>query len=973
MMQPDASDVPRWAEDCPEDDIFVRVVEGTVSPEDARALELHLDRCPDCARVMAELALDEVSSKDTSDPGDSHGDNFRLIAGQQVGRYTILERLGEGGMGVVYSAYDSRLDRRVALKFMLGSGTPRERERLRVEARALAQLTHPNVLTVHDIAEYEGELFIAAQYVEGATVDRWLAQTRRSQDAILDVFIQAGEGLAAAHARDLVHRDVKPSNLLVGAGDRVFVADFGLALSVPRSTVAGSPGKEVLRATSRVGTPSYMAPEQLRGERVDARADQYSFCVALYEALLGEQPFAPDADRAQPPPGLRLLPRHVAQCVTRGLSERPGERYPSMNALLTDLRPRGRRWGVLGAALGAAGLVAVAGFYTTRTSPQEECVTSGLLAQTWGDASIATTRDALLQSPHGYATTTWKTLRRYLDQHAGEWEDQLRDACEARWKSHRESDLIFDRRMQCLRRSALSLEHALVMIREAGPARALQVVYALPRARTCADPEPSRNPNSADSAGHDTLRQRFDRAQLIAPAGRVAEADQELRALLAEVELTEDRVLVGKIRTVLASITAHTRPAEEGTRDLSEAVLSTERGGDDESIAKALLMLSTHYAISVGDIAQARETERRARAVIARAEATPVLEQHAASTAAILALSAGEFTAAIEAFETVLTLYDTAQPDEPVPNRFLAVANMSMALQSAGRVSEALHLLQTNIAAADRGLGPGHPAAVGLHVRLGQVLFTAGRARDARDHLNALRKVFEREGSMPTIRADALSVLARAHGALGDHDQAYEILKQVRELWAELHPPGHPNVLSTDVDLANNLQRRGDVEGSVVLGEQVVAALEAMDAAPPNLLATALAGLGQGYTTQRRWLEARSMLYKANAVARRAELGPDVQCEVELLLGHLAVAEGTQDAVSHYERARELFTVHTTPVVGAEVLFGLAKLRAEEPGQLVAALALAAEADVAISTDPSADAALLLEQIEAWRSGVGSP
>jgi len=292
-MPPDASDVPRWAEGCPEDDIFVRVVEATLSPEDARALELHLDRCPDCARVMAELALDKMSSKDTIGPEDSQGDNFRLIAGQQVGRYTILERLGEGGMGVVYSAYDSRLDRRVALKFMLGSGTPRERERLRVEARALAQLTHPNVLTVHDIAEYEGELFIAAQYVEGATVDRWLAQTRRSQDEILDVFIQAGGGLAAAHARDLVHRDVKPSNLLVGAGDRVFVADFGLALSVGRSTVASSPGKGP-RGTSRAGTPSYMAPEQLRGESVDARADQYSFCVALYEALLGEQPFALD-------------------------------------------------------------------------------------------------------------------------------------------------------------------------------------------------------------------------------------------------------------------------------------------------------------------------------------------------------------------------------------------------------------------------------------------------------------------------------------------------------------------------------------------------------------------------------------------------------------------------------------------------------------------------------------------------------
>jgi len=316
--------------------------------------------------------------------------------------------------------------------------------------------------------------------------------------------------------------------------------------------------------------------------------------------------------------------------------------------------------------------------------------------------------------------------------------------------------------------------------------------------------------------------------------------------LLGAVKSSEDRVLAAKITTVLASITAHTRPAAEGTRALAEAVLSAERGGDDASIAKTLLALAIHYAVTVGDVALARETERRALAVVARTEPTPALQQAAASAKAILATCAGDFLEAVDAFEKLLALFETLQPDEPVPNRFLAVANMSLALQSAGRVSEALHLLQTNIAAADRGLGVGHPAAVALHVRLGQVLFIAGRPRDARDHLDALREVVEREGGLPTITADAYSVLARAHGALGDRDQEYEILQQVRELWVELHPPGHPNVLSADVDLVNNLYHRGEVEQSVALGERVVQELRAMDAAPPNLLVTALAGLGQG-------------------------------------------------------------------------------------------------------------------------------
>lgn len=972
MMGPADPHTPAEPDTCPEDHVFVGVVEGTLSIEEARELEHHLDRCPDCAGIVAELAQagaqENASSQDTTGSNDTRTDKPRLTAGQQLGRYTILEVLGEGGMGVVYSAYDSRLDRRVALKFMLGSGTPRERERLRVEARALARLAHPNVLTIHDIDEYEGDLFITTQHVEGTSVDRWLAQTRRGQDEILDVFVQAGEGLAAAHSRELVHRDVKPSNLLVGTRGRVFVADFGLVLSAPHATTSSPAGKGS-HATERVGTPTYMAPEQLRGEPVDATADQYSFCVALYEALLEEHPFASDADRALPPKGLRQLPRRLAGVLGRGLSKKPGHRYPTMTALLVDIRPRRRRrWGAIGATLGAAGLAAVSWSYSGRTSPQQECVTAGLSAQTWTPGAIATTRDALLRSPHGYATPTWETLHRYLERHAGEWDGQVRDACEARWKQHSESDLIFDRRMQCLRRSALSLDRTLTLIQAAGPARALQIAYALPSARTCADPTSFGDPSWVASAEHDAFQLRFEQAQLLAPAGRVDEAEQELRMLLTAVEATEDRVLAARIITILANITAHTRPADEGTRALLDAVLWTERAGDDRSIAQALLTLTLHYAASVGDHARATETAHRAHAVMARTTPSPPLEETAASVDAILALTAGDFPEAIKAFETLLALYDRTQPDEPLPNRFLAVANLSLALQSAGRTNDALLILQTNIATADRALGLGHPAAVGLHIRLGNSLLFAGRPAAARDHLNRLRKVFEGEDSSPIMKADAYSLLARAHGELGDRDLEYEILQQVRELRTQHHPPNHPNVLSADVDLANNLQRRGDVDGSVMLGEQVVEALTAMDTPPPNLLVTAYAGLAQGHTTQGEWSKARSTLQKAQAMTKQSALGPDVQCEIEMLLGHLFAAQGNPDAAGHYQRARELFSEHTAPLAQAEVLFGLAKVRAQDPTQAATADALAEEADATIATDPSADSARLREQIQAWRS-----
>ncbi len=953
--------------------MFVGLVEGTLSARETLALEDHLDRCPACAGIVAELAQaprggDGAPTESTAS-ANAPGDKPRLIAGQQLGRYTILEMLGEGGMGVVYSAYDARLDRRVALKFMLGSGTPRERERLRVEARALAQLAHPNVLTIHDIDEHEGDLFITAQYVEGASVDLWLVQSPRSPEDIVAVFVQAGKGLAAAHGRKLVHRDVKPSNLLVDERGRVFVADFGLAQSTSELTdpTTGTGDKPPV-ATNRAGTPTYMAPEQLRGDPVDATADQYSFCVALYEALLGRHPFASSADRARPPEGLSQLPRRLARALARGLSKNPADRHPTMTALLVELRPRRRRRGVLGVVLGAAGLSAVAWSYSSRTPPEQACVTTELSARAWGPASITATENALLQSPHGYAATTWQTLHGYLEGASAEWEAQVRDACEARWERHSESDLTFDRRMRCLRRNALTLDRALTLIQAGGPARALQIAYAIPRAGTCSEPGVSGDPLEAESAQHDEFRQRFEQAQLLAPAGQIAQAEQELQALASAVASTEDRVLASRITTSLASIAAHTRPADQGTQAAVEAVLSTERSGDDHSIAQALLILTNHYAITVGDIPRAEETIQRARAVIARTELTVDLERGVANADALIAMAAGDFAVAIEAFETVLEVYARTF-GELHPNRFLAVSNLSGALQSAGRTSDALEVLQTHIAVADRTLGVGHPAALALHIRLGHALYMASRHEAARDHLEPLRQVLEQDGSMPSMAGDLYSILARVAGQLGEQEQERQLLKLARDIKTQHYPPGHPNVLSTDIDLAASLRRGGDIDGAVALGEQVVQALTDLDTPPPNLLVTARTSLGQGYVAQQRWSKARATWELALAMAERDQLGPDPQCVLELLLADLSATQERPDTLEHYQRARTLFSEYTEPLVRAEVLFGLAQhLEPRGSPPTDAALALAARAQAAIVDIASPESAELRARIESWRS-----
>ena len=257
----------------------------------------------------------------------------------------MLEVLGAGGMGVVYGAFDPELQRKVALKLVRAELTDAElRARLWREAQAMARIRHPNVITVFDVGTWNGQIFVAMEVIDGWTLSSWQAARSRSVDEILRVFAAGGRGLAAAHAVGLVHRDFKPDNVLIGGDGRVCVTDFGLARAVampseieepssPDATVEG----ELTRQGAVVGTPAYMAPEQMRGTAPDGRADQFSFCVALFEALYGVRPFPGkslgeleraifDGDRLRP--RRKGVPASVRRALARGLSYAPTDRFP---------------------------------------------------------------------------------------------------------------------------------------------------------------------------------------------------------------------------------------------------------------------------------------------------------------------------------------------------------------------------------------------------------------------------------------------------------------------------------------------------------------------------------------------------------------------------------------------------------------------------------------------------------------------
>ena len=273
-----------------------------------------------------------------------------------IGRFAVLRKLGEGGMGTVFAAYDEALDRKIAVKVLHSADA---RARMRREAQALAKLSHPNVVQIYEVGEDGGVVFIAMEFVQGATLKGWCAARERTWIELVEVFSQAGHGLQAAHARGIVHRDFKPENVLIGADGRVRVADFGLASRRDRApgledTLGGVSrvaalgiDHDLTRTGGMVGTPAYMSPEQLADREVSAASDQFAFCVAFYIALFGEHPFPGEGliDRAanvlsgkmKPPPYRPEIPPTLIATILRGLATDPADRWPSMAALVDEL------------------------------------------------------------------------------------------------------------------------------------------------------------------------------------------------------------------------------------------------------------------------------------------------------------------------------------------------------------------------------------------------------------------------------------------------------------------------------------------------------------------------------------------------------------------------------------------------------------------------------------------------------------
>ena len=400
----------------------------------------------------------------TGDAGPETVEDTLLSPGDNIGRFSITRVLGQGGMGVVYAAHDPDLGRELAVKVLhrsVDDADERARARLLREARAMASVSHPNLVTIYDVGRHDGQVFIAMELVPGQTLGQWQRSEAHDWREVLAMYHQAAQGLIAAHDDGLVHRDFKPSNVLVSTKGRVQVVDFGLARAVntgeagqavqvsPADAIAQA-NREALatdltRTGALAGTPAYMASEQFRGEPTDARTDQFAFCVALWEGLFGERPFAggtPVAlmlsvieDERRPPPSETEVPATIIEALQRGLSSDPARRFADMRALLEQLHtepepvatPERRPPWVLAAA---AALFGVAGLAIVLAWP-EPTVSETPLAQ----LPIPAEATAVVDPPKvGLATLEGYETRDKFRSTATLWEAAGRDfqrACEA--------------------------------------------------------------------------------------------------------------------------------------------------------------------------------------------------------------------------------------------------------------------------------------------------------------------------------------------------------------------------------------------------------------------------------------------------------------------------------------------------------------------------------------------------------------
>ncbi len=830
------------------------------------------------------------------------GDGEGLPPGRHLGRYVLIGRVGAGGMGVVYAAYDTKLDRKVALKVLHGPDDERRQGRLLREAQALAKLAHPNVAAAYDVGGDGELLLLAMEFVEGETLRSWLASPRSVRD-VLAVFVAAGRGLAAAHAAGVVHRDFKPDNVLVGKDGRPRVVDFGLARTADEGSPASAARPHAASHSAMAGTPAYMSPEQQRGERLDARSDQYSFCVALHEALYGERPGPPSGGAPRhPSPARPRPPAWVARAVARGLSAEPAGRYPNLGALLADLSrdPGAARRRALGVALVALSGLALIGAWWGRARAMPPCRDAGgQLAGAWGDARRQAVRAAFLATGKPYAEAALAEATRALDDYAGRWGALRAGICEATHVRHEQSQELFELRNGCLdeRRRALAA-YADELTR--ADAKAVQLAplnaHALPDLARCSDvaglqalvPPPN---DEAARRRIDGVRDRLARIEALRIVGKVPDARAQIGAAVADAEAIGYAPLAAEARWQQGALDEHAKDLAAVADVATRAILHAEAGRHAELLVKAWARLALAQSRQ-SRFDEARSSARHAEALLEGMGRPPELDAWVSGDLGSVFLRCEEPVEAerynLRSLELERRLYG---PDDV---RLSAVHNnLAGTYSRLGRRDEVMAHQRRSVELIERAYGASHP-------RLCMMLSNLGGHLQERGLVGEALSTAER----------ALTVCEAAYGA-----DSFDTVMAAMNLG---------NVLLTD----------GQLDRALALERRAVGGFERATGPESVDTAQALANLGSVLTLRNEHAAA------ADAAARSVSVGEKILAPDNLALG--ALYAGQAEVLLGAGRRREALESAGRAVAIAEAKLGASNVTTAVLRTILGAAQLAA-------------------------------
>ncbi|MCA9648437.1 MAG: serine/threonine protein kinase [Myxococcales bacterium] len=838
---------------------------------------------------------------------------------EMLGRYVVVDTLGRGGMGVVLRAFDRELDRPVALKVLHDDIEERDTTRLRREAQALAKLSHPNVVQVYEIGRIEGRTFVAMELVKGEPLDRWMRRDPRPDwRACVSVFLSLGAGLAAAHDRGLVHRDFKPGNAIIDEDGRPRVLDFGLARQagddvedapdvVQRARTAEQqvvPLHESVTKTGAVlGTPAYMSPEQMNGQEVDARSDQFSFCVALYEAAYGERPYPgksmsallvaiEDGDLRPAPKGTRV-PGRLRNVLLRGLALDPAQRWPSMASLLAELRrllaPRRRAY----LSLGLFGGLAIIGVGIAYRSAVRPCTGAAEhLAGIWDSHRRKEVRGAILATGVPYAEDTWQRIEPRLDAYAGAWVAEHNEICEATNLRQEQSEEVMDLRMACLWDRRIALREAVEVLAGADQTRvgeAVTLVASLPRLERCDDvaaleagvPLPD-DPETADAVQE--LRGLLRRSTSLDEAGDYQGALEVSQEVMERAEALEYGPLLAEALVRRGGALDRVARYADAEQDLERGQIVAVEHEHDAVAAEAAAMLTWVVGVRRARYAEGLGLGRMALALARAPAAPPAVEADVLNASGVVLFRQGVLDRALSYHQRALAIREQELgPDHPDVAHSLN--NIGLVLFRQRELDQALVHHRRALAIREQGLGPHHPHVAYSLSNIGSVLIEKGELDEALAHYQ--RALTIREEGLGPDHPEVAGMLAKTATLLlarGELPRARAYHRRALEIRERSLGPNHPDVATSLFGLAEVALAEGNDEAAREPAERALEIRVSSEAAPLTVANTRFLLARALWSDPQQRPRARALAEQAHEVMASLGVRAERLAEVEAWL-----------------------------------------------------------------------------------------